>query len=180
MITECRKGISHLGFLYLIHYTDTNNTGVVTVFENTTGKLPWKSSSLLTNCCNLVVKVLKSVLMLYAYNSSPDVYWKTRPSRQNHLELCHSNLDTLWRARYNAKPDRVIHLSCREVHIHASYKKNRKQESCDHQGIKMFLLSDKLELITNNQKQPPEVFCKKGDLRRGCGTCPFLWILRNF
>ena len=74
MITECRKGISHLGFLDLIHYTDTNNTGVVTVFENTTGKLPWKSSSLLTNCCNLVVKVLKSVLMLYAYNSSPDVY----------------------------------------------------------------------------------------------------------
>ena len=68
---------------------------IVTVFENTTGKLIEKSSSPLKNCCNLVVKDLKSVSMLYANTSSHDVYWKTWPNWQDHLELCHRDLDTL-------------------------------------------------------------------------------------
>ena len=61
-------------------------------------------------------------------------------------------LDTLYRARYNAKPDCVIHLNCREVDTHASCKTARTQESFNYRGTKMFLLSAELSLITNNSK----------------------------
>ena len=89
--------------------------------------------------------------MLYANTSWADVYWNSRPNRQDHLELCHRYSGTLLRARYNAKPDRVIHLNCGEVRTHASCKTTRTMGTFNQRGANMFLLSDKL-LITNNSK----------------------------
>ena len=43
-----------------------------------------------------------------------------------------------------AKPDHRIHLNCTEVCNHASCKTTRTRGSFNHQGKKMFLLSDEL------------------------------------
>ena len=71
----------------------------------------------------------------------------------NHLKWCHRCPDTLSTARHNAKPDHIIQLNCSKVHTHVSCKTTRTQESSNHRGTKMFLLSDELWLITNNSKK---------------------------
>ena len=57
-----------------------------------------------------------------------------------------------WHPGKDAKPDRVIQLSCREVHTHAIYKATRTWGNCNNQGAKMILLSDELWSTANNSK----------------------------
>ena len=49
-----------------------------------------------------------------------------------------------WHPGKDAKPDRVIQLSCREVRTDASYKATRTWEDFNNRGIKMILPSDEL------------------------------------
>ena len=46
---------------------------------------------------SIVITQLRLVLRLHANTSSPDVYWRKRPSQWVHLELCHRNRDILKR-----------------------------------------------------------------------------------
>ena len=45
---------------------------------------------------------------------------------------------------WDAKSDRVIQLTCAEVHTHASYKTTKAWENFNYRGAKMILLSDEL------------------------------------
>ena len=45
--------------------------------------------------CTIVITLLGSVSKLHANTSSPYLYWRKRPKRLAHLELCHKNPDTL-------------------------------------------------------------------------------------
>ena len=111
--------------------------------------------------------------MLHPNTLSPEVYWKTRPNQQDHLELWHRYPDTFCRARYSAKPDRIIHVNCAGVRTHVSCKTTRRQESFNYQGTKMFLFSDKLWLTTNNPKRFVSQYNKI--------TCLcILWLCYNF
>ena len=71
-----------------------------------------------------------------------DVYWRKRPNRQAHLELCHKNPDIL----------DVIQLNCEEVLTYASYKTTRIWENFKNRGTKMILFSDELWSIANSSK----------------------------
>ena len=84
------------------------------------------------------------VSILHTNSSIPGVYWQIQSNRRVHLELCHKNPDTPEKARYIAKSDCVIQLNHREVWIHASCETARTWEIFEHQGTKLFLLSDEL------------------------------------
>ena len=86
-----------------------------------------------------------SVSRLHANTSSPDVYWRKRPNRRAHLELCHRNPHILERMLNR------IALSNSTVGS-ASYKVTRIWENFNNRGAKMILLSDQLWSIVNNSK----------------------------
>ena len=57
-----------------------------------------------------------------------------------------------WNPGKGAKPDRVIQLNYREVHIHASYKTTSKWVNFNNRGTKLILLPEELWLIANTSK----------------------------
>ena len=142
---------THLDWLKIgLNLAQKNN---IYIFENTPEKGWGGGEEGRGNSGALVITLLNLVSMLHANTSSPDIYCWTWLNRQEPLEQCHRYPNTLSRTRHNAKLDRVIQLNCGEVRTYVSCKTTRTQESFNHRGTKMFLLSDELWLITNNSKR---------------------------
>ena len=113
---ENQLGISGISTRKLTHFAGNSAEdlgsrrerclGYVSIFENTLKKLLHLSPK---SCCNfaewfrkrcnwsIVLTQFRSVSRLHANTSSHDIYWRKRPNRQAHLELCHRNSDILER-----------------------------------------------------------------------------------
>ena len=101
-------------------------------------------SKFVRNAVEVHISHIKLVSVLHSNTSISGMYWRTWLSQQTYLELCHRIPHTLGSATHIAKPDWVIQLNCRYLCTHASSEIANTWESFKHQGIKLFLLSNKL------------------------------------